>query len=1346
MAAPVPTNPHSILGLVQKLGDADPDFRFMSLNDLLQLLESVDRDFLRHDYNIAARTVDSIIKTLDDHNGEVQNLAIKCLGPLVGKVPNAIIAPMIEKLSTLKLKNSVDNAVPSLAMRSVIVALPRPASGIAPTQDVGEAYKAISRVLIPRLIGPGPKTRVPQTVDVTLPAVPPGLLQNETDLHPEALDVLIEVVRCFGPMLSNIEVEAMEEVVLHILESEKGSSVVKKRAVLAVAMLAVYFTDDTLEVVMQRLVSNLSQPDLNAVSRRLYISIIGSMARSIPVRFGRHLPEVVPFVLQALSVEELEEHMIKLSDGDDLGQDFNEVREAALVALEAFLASCPQEMLDFTEQSITVCIRYLKYDPNRAMDDDEDMDMDEDEDEEDDEFEDDGGFDDDDEDASWKVRRCAAKTIYTLISTRGNGDLLDNGVLYSQCAPPLVRRIDEREENVRLEVISALSLLVRKTGEGFETLHASTDDLDLEALSQAPVSRKRRRKSSSVGGSIGITSPVLAKIPTSGPQADLAKLTPTIIKTATKQLKGRAISTKQAIVNLLDEIVSVQRGGLADFFPEIIGPIIDAIRASGSGGVTSSLGSTGASASATISTLRVAALKLLSDISRTHSSSILQPYLTKIVDGVMTAVNDRFYKISSEAIRTVEELIKAITPPRSRDAGTRYKGELEKLYVTIMDRGSANEVDAEVRQRAIHALGVLVSRTSAVDGANLLSAEQRRAALDVLQERMKNETTRLAAVRAIDNVAAYAISPSQLDKPWVEGVAQELASHMRKSNRSLRGSSVVALKHLVLSKATEGKLDDSTIQGIVSALLPAVSNSDTYLLGPTLLILAHIVQDRPQLVVTEDLITALCTHLKSHLASIVLDPLLELVSKIGESQAGEPLMRGLLKDVSVAGDAVVVGKVIGTLLVTGESSAGVEVKSFINELETSSRSGDEARVSLALAVLGEAGMRLGAASPITPELFLKQFHGEPDKVSLAAAIALGRAGSGNLSVYLPMILQTIPKGGNTQYLLIQSIKEILHSANVQSPELRRHDVDIWDNLVRSSTNAENKVICAECVGRLVAINPTKFMPKLQELLRDNSLGIRGMAVQAVRYTLPESDDALDTILKSVLIDMLLVMLQDNDMEIRRLAMTTLNSAARSKPDLILPHLGQLMPFVLDESVLKKELVREVMLGPFKHTVDDGLEVRKSAYETLYALMEVAFTRISNIDLYDRIIAGLKDDNDIRQLCNLMVTKLAVIDPEETTRRLDAIAEAYRGVLSIKLKDNAVKQDLEKQQEANRSILRVTLLLGDRMKTLTGNAGAATSNAGASSPWMSYWEWVNKEYATELKGLREESKELQTKMV
>jgi cullin-associated NEDD8-dissociated protein 1 len=145
-------------------------------------------------------------------------------------------------------------------------------------------------------------------------------------------------------------------------------------------------------------------------------------------------------------------------------------------------------------------------------------------------------------------------------------------------------------------------------------------------------------------------------------------------------------------------------------------------------------------------------------------------------------------------------------------------------------------------------------------------------------------------------------------------------------------------------------------------------------------------------------------------------------------------------------------------------------------------------------------------------------------------------------------------------------------------------------------------------------------------------------------------------------------------------------------------------------------------------------------------MEIAFARINNMDFYDRVVAGLKDDHDIRQLCNLLVSKLIVIDPDETARRLDSIAEAYRGVLSSQLKDSAVKQDIEKQEEANKSVLRITILLGDKMKAMTGNAGAVTSNAGAAGVWTSYWEWVNKEFEKQLRGLREESKELQTRMM
>jgi cullin-associated NEDD8-dissociated protein 1 len=79
MSTQIPPNPtaQTIAALLPKLHDTDPDYRFMCLNDLFQVLTIGKQDILHNDYNTAAKTVDGILKTLDDQNGEVQNLAIK---------------------------------------------------------------------------------------------------------------------------------------------------------------------------------------------------------------------------------------------------------------------------------------------------------------------------------------------------------------------------------------------------------------------------------------------------------------------------------------------------------------------------------------------------------------------------------------------------------------------------------------------------------------------------------------------------------------------------------------------------------------------------------------------------------------------------------------------------------------------------------------------------------------------------------------------------------------------------------------------------------------------------------------------------------------------------------------------------------------------------------------------------------------------------------------------------------------------------------------------------------------------------------------------------------------------
>lgn len=71
---------------------------------------------------------------------------------------------------------------------------------------------------------------------------------------------------------------------------------------------------------------------------------------------------------------------------------------------------------------------------------------------------------------------------------------------------------------------------------------------------------------------------------------------------------------------------------------------------------------------------------------------------------------------------------------------------------------------------------------------------------------------------------------------------------------------------------------------------------------------------------------------------------------------------------------------------------------------------------------------------------------------------------------------------------------------------------------------------------------------------------------------------------------------------RRLALSALNSAARTKAYLIRDHLQTLLPTLYQETVIKPDLIRTVQMGPWTHKVDDGLEARKTAYETLYTLV------------------------------------------------------------------------------------------------------------------------------------------------
>lgn len=1346
---------HTVALLLPKVYDADPDHRYMALSDLVQLLNTASPHILLSDYNISAKTVDALLHALKDNNGEVQNMAIQCLGPFVNKAADGILCPMIDKISNLQTGDIVDESVPSLALRAIVISLPRPTPGVPRSKAINDAYSAISKALIPRLVG---YTVIPLNRK-DLPKPPKGMLKvdMESGSDSNAMDVLTEVARCFGPMLQEEEVRALAKTSLQVLEHERTSSVLKKKAVVAISTLANNFSDILLQNFLGQVIEHLRESQLSKSKRKLYYSLLGSISRSIPKQFSQYIDKIAPFIFSSLSQDEIDRDMAALEATEERDPEADDVREAALIAFESFLASCPDSMRTYTNDSIQVITRFLSYDPLALEEDDE---MEDEQQELDDEFAEDEDFEeevdiDDDDNTSWKVRRCAAKASAVFIQTR-SGDLLGDGALYSRIAPALVTRFKEKHESVRLEVLAALALLIRITSGRSATAVVSIEQAIEIGTMGPPPSRKRRRGGSDASMLDAHHDAILAmsqqefqsKAPSSSAMESLVKMSPEIVHGTAQLLKAsplpKDLPTKQTAMALLKDLAVSLQGEQADYLEQTVDAVVDSITTSGGSGLSA----------ASTNHFRIEALQFLSAVAQAHTTTELDPYMDKVIPALITASKEKFTKVAVAALTAIEQYVLALTPPRSAKASASHQQYLSKLYIAVSDRIGANEADIEVRRLAIHVLGFILGLTSSTQG--LISGEERNAGLLLLENRLKNELTRLASVKAVDTVLILTKDGKQYPPKWVQTVAIELGAQLRKASRALRGSSLAALKTLAINPASNSQLSGPAISQLVPLLLPLLKQGDLHLIGPSLLILSTFIQRDPKAVVNEDFIEAFCTMLYTPIAGSTLDALLVCVRTVGEKGVGKKLMDTLLRDVSLSASADIVGKVVGNLLVSGGSSTGVNLDAFVKEAKTAK---DEKRRCLALAVLGEAGLRMGPVSPLTPVEFIQYFTIKSDKVPFAAAVALGRAGAGNAPAYLPVILDKLHKVSSTnkpedqkqQYLFLHSLREILGHEGAES-QIIPYAQALWTNILTASQTDDNKTIGAECIGRLAIIDPKTYLPQLQvtlsaevtksrrkssdsvqTFLTDRNPLVRGMVISALRYIFADTDSSYDGYLAPLLIPMLKTMLGETDLENRRLALTTLNSAAHNKPDLILPHLAQLLPFVMKETVPDPKLIREVQMGPFKHKVDDGLEIRKAAYETVHSLLSTPST-LSSMDLptlFERLTAGVQDDTDIRTLCTLMLTKLTRLAPDDVRSRLGSFVEPFRAVLARKEREGAVKQEVERLVEEKRDVVRCALVLSKAFQEETGEAG---------SSWGGFWEWVKQNVGATLKAVEEEAKE------
>lgn len=1174
----------TLTGILEKMTGKDKDYRYMATSDLLNELS---KEGFKVDSDLEIRLANTILQQLDDSAGDVSGLAVKCLAPLVRKVNEARVLEMTDKLCA-KLLNVKEQHrdVASIALKTIVSEV-----------SSSSAIQALLDSLIPQLIkgitGSG----------------------SSTEIKCECLDILCDVLHRYG----NLVVAYHEELLCALLSQLNFTqATIRKKTVSCMASLASSLSDDLLTKATVEVVGLLKRKTTKPEMTRTNIQMIGALSRAVGYRFGPHLQDTVPVLIN---------YCKSASENDE------ELREYSLQALESFLLRCPRDISAYCDDILHLTLEFLSYDPNFTDNMEEDTDDENNEEEEDDQSANEYS---DDEDASWKVRRAAAKCLAGVIVSRP--EMLSN--LYEEACPKLIDRFKEREENVKMDVFNTFIELLRQTG------NVTGGQMDTDEMS---------------------------------PRWLLKQEVPKIVKSINRLLREKSIKTKVGAFSVLKELVVVLPDCLADQIGSLIPGIEKALLDNSS-----------------TSNLKIEALVFTRLVLASHSPVVFHPYIKPLSGPVLFAVGERYYKVTAEALRVCGELVR-ILRPSIEVSGFDFKAFVHPIYNAIMARLTNQDQDQEVKECAITCMGLVISTF----GDNLTA--ELPACLPVLVDRMGNEITRLTAVKAFAVIAA---SPLRIDLSCVlENVIAELTAFLRKANRALRQATLGTLNSLIV--AYGDKITSSAYEVIIVELSTLISDSDLHMTALALELCCTLMTDRRSspnvgLTVRDKVLPEALTLVRSSLlqgqaltalqnffAGLVYSANTSfetLLDSLLSSAKPSPHSGGIAKQAMFS-----IAQCVAVLcLAAGDDKCSSTVDMLTDILKGDS-SKNSAKQHLALLCLGEIGRRKDLSSHSHIEnIVIESFQSPFEEIKSAASYALGNIAVGNLSKYLPFILDQIDHQQKKQYLLLHSLKEVIVRQSTDKAEFQASSVDKILNLLFNHCESEEegvRNVVAECLGKIALIEPSKLVPALKMRTINPAGFTRATAVIAIKYSLVERPEKIDEILHPE-ISSFLMLIKDQDRHVRRAAVLALSTAAHNKPNLIKGLLPELLPLLYDQTVVKQELIRTVDLGPFKHVVDDGLELRKAAFECVDTLLDHCLDQVNPSSfIIPYLKSGLADHYDVKMPCHLILSKLADKCPSAVLAVLDSLVDPLQKTINFKPKQDAVKQEVDRNEDMIRSALR-----------------------------------------------------------
>lgn len=1047
---------------------------------------------------------------------------------------------------------------------------------------------------------------------------------------------------------------------------------IRKKVANSLGAIVGSVNDEIFNNLMKQIIEVIKTVDPNDKKIFTYIQAVGIFARNAGQRVSQYLKDIVPLLI-GICTQEID------SSSEDEKTGAIELRENCLQTFDVMIIQCPKQMLEHTEDLMKVGLKLMTYDPNYTytdVDEDGDGKMDDFGDDGDDDFEDDGdddfgddgdGWGDDgddledqvDEDVSWKVRRSAVKMLTSFIQTHKS----TVQQYHLKICESLLGRFKEHEDTVRLDIFTAFqelllaSIIAEQGTSSFSTQENNPFDMP----------------------------PLVRQV--SSFQLMSQKL-PEMMQQICKQFKSPSASNnvKNGLLGILRDLVLVRQAersvrcdvlpedGIKQWFDQLIPQIIGCI-----------------SQDKDVQ-LQSRALYVLYLILQRHRNEDCKQILNEITPCIIASVDSNTSRVKTRAMLLVARITIIVRPDYKDYDGTKYDKIIDDLFTISFKQLSLKDIEGEVKKAALKAAASCLARF----GDKLL-VKQIDKTLKILNDRLENEITREAALECF---AMLAESPLNIDiSSVVNKVIEEAGGFLKKSSANLRNTAATTLTSIVCKSNAIKKVNERLLIDLIKQCSEYINDQDLHLCALILDLLSEIIKKSDSIDKKGNLLKAIVQYIFQKTYQFIQSPLLQgrtleslkiLFSQFYSKTQGKllsfdqfknDLIRSAVPKLSRSSYSAIAQCLSVLILAANDTKSIGEIVKLID-----SKNDAHSQVSLlAIGELGKAGRDLSSADKNLEGKIFNTFNCESESVKWAASFALGNIAVGNMKKYVPSLIEMINKYTDRQYLLLNSLKEIItHYSSTQdlAKLLLPFSSTITPLLLQNAASNDEGVraMIAECLGKFAVID-AKIFSEIEKLLAAKDANTRATMATAIKYGLNKSNKYQ---LPQPAVAAFLKTLNDQDLLVKRQTFLSINTILRVNARLIIADLESVLPIIFQATITNQDLIREVDLGPFKHRVDDGLPLRKAAFTCLDSLLDSTPHKIDLFEFVKFLRNGLIDESpDIQMLTYQIFYKVGTFHGAAIVGVLDTLpSDLMKG---IKQKMNEAKGN--KDSERAKDILR-----------------------------------------------------------